>query len=64
MVMPETKTTPQKCFTCDKLYRKRTDSHCRVCQTLEFDERILCELNWAVQDGLIWDKTYFCETLG
>jgi len=55
--MPETDKTPQKCLECDKLYRSRSDSRCRVCRDLEFEEGILCDLNRAVQDH----GNFFCH---
>ena len=54
--MPET-NAPQKCLKCDKFYRSRTDSRCRVCKSLEFEEGILCDLNRAVQD----DHNFSCH---
>lgn len=53
--MPEINALP-KCLECDKFYRSRTDSRCRVCQSLEFEEGILCDLNRAVQD----DHNFSC----
>jgi putative transposase len=49
--------TPQKCLECDKFYRSRPIPECRVCRDLEFEERILCDLNRAVQDG----PDFFCQ---
>ena len=54
--MPE-KNVPQRCLECDKFYRVRTDSRCRVCRDLEFEEGILCHLNRAVQD----DHNFSCH---
>lgn len=42
---------PTKCLDCDKFFRIQTIHQCRVCRNLEFEERILCDLNRAVQDG-------------
>ena len=41
---------PKKCLECDKFYRTRPTNQCQVCQDMEFEERILCDLNRAVQD--------------
>ena len=54
--MPEI-SAPPKCLECDKFYRSRTDSRCRVCQSLEFEEGILCDLNRAVQG----DQNFSCH---
>jgi len=56
--MSETAKTPQKCLECDKFYRSRAIHQCRVCRDLEFEERILCHLNRAVQD----DHNFSCHT--
>ena len=48
---------PTRCLDCDKFYRIQTIHRCRVCRDLEFEERILCDLNRAVQDG----TDFFCH---
>jgi REP element-mobilizing transposase RayT len=55
--MSTTDKTPQKCLECDKYYRSRAMQQCRVCQSLEFEEGILCDLNRAVQHG----PNFFCH---
>ncbi|MBI5602385.1 MAG: transposase [Deltaproteobacteria bacterium] len=46
-----------KCLECDKFYRSRVGHQCRVCRDLEFEEKILCDLNRAVQD----DHNFICH---
>jgi REP element-mobilizing transposase RayT len=49
--------SPKKCLECGKFYRSQTAHECRVCRDLEFEERILCDLNRAVQD----DHNFICH---
>jgi putative transposase len=49
--MPQMDQIPPRCLECDKFYRSRPISECRVCRDLEFKEGILCDLNRAVQDS-------------
>ncbi len=55
--MTETDNFPQKCLECEKFYRVRINSRCRVCRDLEFEEKNLCDLNRAVQNG----HNFFCH---
>jgi REP element-mobilizing transposase RayT len=49
--------TPKNCLKCDTFYRSRPIRECRVCQSLEFEEGILCDLNRAIQD----DHNFSCH---
>jgi putative transposase len=55
--MPQLDENFQKCLECDKYYRSRPITGCRVCRELEFEEGILCDLNRAIQDS----PHFFCH---
>lgn len=42
--------TPIKCKECSKLNSIKCHRHCDICQILELEEDIFCDLNRAVQD--------------
>ena len=48
-----TDSIPNKCKECSKLDSIRNHRHCDLCQHVEFEEEIFCDLNRAVQDGLL-----------
>ena len=41
---------PERCQQCAKLSGPILNRKCKFCQELEFDERVLCDLNRSVQD--------------
>ena len=41
---------PKKCFECRKYLRPTIHGKCTLCQDLELQEGILCDLNRQVQD--------------
>ena len=45
-----TDSIPNKCEECAKLDSKRCHRRCDLCQHLEIEEEIFCDLNRAVQD--------------
>jgi REP element-mobilizing transposase RayT len=48
--MPFLNELPEKCQQCAKLSGPILNKKCKFCQELEFDERVLCDLNRSVQD--------------
>ena len=45
-----TDSIPNKCKECSKLDSIRNHRHCDLCQHVEFEEEIFCDLNRVVQD--------------
>ena len=61
--MPNSIEIPKKCHECRKYSRPSTHSQCTFCQTLAFQERILCDLNRRVQHSEKFECFAFKPTL-
>ena len=61
--MPNSIEIPKKCHECRKYSRPSTHSQCTFCQTLAFQERILCDLNRRVQHPEKFECFAFTPTL-
>lgn len=61
--MPTSIEIPKKCHECRKYARPITHGQCTFCQTLAFQERILCDLNRRVQQPEKFECFAFTPTL-
>ena len=48
--MPSSNELPAKCIECAKSKESRFHRKCRICNELEFEESVLCDLNRCIQD--------------
>ena len=61
--MPTSIEIPKKCHECKKYSRPITHGKCTFCQTLAFQEKILCDLNRRVQYPKNFECFAFMPTL-
>ncbi|MDY6987849.1 MAG: transposase [Thermodesulfobacteriota bacterium] len=48
--MSDSNELPQKCLECAKSKTSKPHDNCHICNELEFQEAILCDLNRCIQD--------------